>query len=119
MKNSVLLALGFLAAGILPAHAGYTVNGRLAGLRDGPIKMHAIFDAAVLAETVAKRKVEIIMRHYATQATKSWFRAETFEAAMRLRAIECNSPTGWAEAFHGRKIVLSSPDARSRHRSPR
>jgi LmbE family N-acetylglucosaminyl deacetylase len=59
-----------------------------------------------LAETVAKRKVEIIMRHYATQATKSWFRAETFEAAMRLRAIECNSPTGWAEAFHGRKIVL-------------
>ena len=59
-----------------------------------------------LDEAVAHRKVNLILRHYATQAGKGWFRAETFEAVLRLRAIECNAPTGWAEAFHGRKILL-------------
>ena len=59
-----------------------------------------------LDEAVARRKVDLILRHYASQAGKGWFRAETFEAMLRLRAIECNAPTGWAEAFHGRKILL-------------
>jgi LmbE family N-acetylglucosaminyl deacetylase len=59
-----------------------------------------------LDDAVARRKVNLILGHYATQAGKGWFRAETFEAAMRLRAIECNAPTGWAEAFHGRKILF-------------
>jgi LmbE family N-acetylglucosaminyl deacetylase len=59
-----------------------------------------------LDEAVARRKINLILRHYATQAGKGWFRAETFEAVMRLRAIECNAQAGWAEAFHGRKILL-------------
>jgi LmbE family N-acetylglucosaminyl deacetylase len=59
-----------------------------------------------LDESVARRKVNLILRHYASQAGKGWFRAETFEAVLRLRGIECNAPTGWAEAFHGRKILL-------------
>jgi LmbE family N-acetylglucosaminyl deacetylase len=59
-----------------------------------------------LDESVARRKVNLILHHYASQAGKGWFRAETFEAVMRLRGIECNAPTGWAEAFHGRKILL-------------
>ena len=59
-----------------------------------------------LDEAVARRKVDLILRHYASQAGKGWFRAETFEAMLRLRAIECNASTGWAEAFHGRKILL-------------
>jgi len=53
-----------------------------------------------------ERKIDLILRHYATQAGKGWFRAETFEAVLRLRGIECNAPSGWAEAFHGRKILL-------------
>jgi LmbE family N-acetylglucosaminyl deacetylase len=59
-----------------------------------------------LDEPTARRKVDLILRRYATQAGKGWFRAETFEAVMRLRGIECNAPGGWAEAFHGRKILL-------------
>lgn len=60
-----------------------------------------------LQEAEARQKVELTLRHFATQSSKAWFRAETFEATMRLRAVECNSPTGWAEAFCGRKISLS------------
>ena len=59
-----------------------------------------------LAEDIAKRKIDILMRHYASQYAKGWFRRETFEALMRLRAVECNAQTAWAEAFHGRKVLL-------------
>ncbi len=59
-----------------------------------------------LPESVAKQKVDILMRHYASQYAKPWFRRETFEAVMRLRAVECNARTAWAEAFHGRKVLL-------------
>jgi hypothetical protein len=31
---------------------------------------------------------------------------ETIDALMRLRGIECRSPPGCAEAFHGGKIVV-------------
>jgi predicted transcriptional regulator len=37
---------------------------------------------------------------------KPWMIREAIEALMRLRGIECRSPTGYAEAFHGRKIVV-------------
>lgn len=59
-----------------------------------------------LSEAIARKKIDIVLRHYATQASKSWFRAETFEAVMHLRAIECNSPSGWAEGLYVRKLVL-------------
>jgi LmbE family N-acetylglucosaminyl deacetylase len=55
---------------------------------------------------VADRKVELLMRHFGTQRNKGWFRPETFRATMALRAVECASPSGWAEAFHVRKMVL-------------
>jgi LmbE family N-acetylglucosaminyl deacetylase len=50
-------------------------------------------------------KVDTILRRYANQRTKDWFSADTFNALMRLRGIECRSRTGYAEAFHARKIV--------------
>jgi LmbE family N-acetylglucosaminyl deacetylase len=59
-----------------------------------------------LSEETAKRKIELILQHYPSQAKRSWFRSETFEAVMRLRGIECNAPTGLAEAFHVSKIIL-------------
>jgi LmbE family N-acetylglucosaminyl deacetylase len=55
---------------------------------------------------VARRKVAHLMRYFASQRSRRWFRAELFEAHMRLRAIECNAHGGFAEAFHGRKINL-------------
>jgi LmbE family N-acetylglucosaminyl deacetylase len=52
-------------------------------------------------------KVDAILRRYASQRSKEWFTAETFNALMRIRGVECRSRTGYAEAFHARKIVAS------------
>jgi LmbE family N-acetylglucosaminyl deacetylase len=54
----------------------------------------------------AERKIELITRHFPSQASRSWFRGETFESLMRLRAIECNAPEHYAEAFYSRKVVF-------------
>jgi LmbE family N-acetylglucosaminyl deacetylase len=59
-----------------------------------------------LSGNVARRKVELVLLHFSSQRARSWFRAETFEAVMRLRAVECNARDGFAEGFHGRKIQI-------------
>jgi LmbE family N-acetylglucosaminyl deacetylase len=59
-----------------------------------------------LSAATAQRKVELILRHYRTQAGRTWFRAGTFQAVLNLRGVECNAPEGLAEAFHCRKIVV-------------
>lgn len=59
-----------------------------------------------LSPTTARRKVDLIVRHYPSQAGRSWFRPATFDAVMALRGVECNAPEGVAEAFHCRKAVL-------------
>lgn len=52
------------------------------------------------------RKVEILMDVFGTQRSRRWFTPETFNGLMRLRGVECASPSGFAEAFHARKTVL-------------
>jgi LmbE family N-acetylglucosaminyl deacetylase len=59
-----------------------------------------------LAAGMARRKVDILMECFASQAGKHWFDAETFEGLMRLRAMECGAESRRAEAFFGRKVVL-------------
>jgi LmbE family N-acetylglucosaminyl deacetylase len=59
-----------------------------------------------LSEAVARRKIELLLLHFPSQRGKSWFRSETFEAVMRLRAVECNAPDGFAEGFYSRKILV-------------
>ena len=59
-----------------------------------------------LTDALARRKIELLLRHFPSQSGRSWFRAGTFEALMRLRAVECNAPDGFAEGFHGRKFRL-------------
>jgi LmbE family N-acetylglucosaminyl deacetylase len=59
-----------------------------------------------IAESDRRRKADIILEHYRSQHDKHWLTRETIDALMRLRGIECRSPTGYAEAFHGRKIVV-------------
>jgi LmbE family N-acetylglucosaminyl deacetylase len=54
----------------------------------------------------AKRKVDLLMRGFATQRSKRWFTEDTFQAMLRIRGIECNSPSGYAEAFYVRKVIL-------------
>ena len=59
-----------------------------------------------LPVTTARRKIDIIVRSFPSQAGRSWFRAGTFEAVLRLRGVECNAPEGFAEAFHAPKLVI-------------
>jgi LmbE family N-acetylglucosaminyl deacetylase len=59
-----------------------------------------------LSEATARLKSDLIVRHFGSQGSRRWFRAETFEAVMRLRGVECNAPEGVAEAFHAAKVVI-------------
>lgn len=52
------------------------------------------------------RKISILMRCFATQADRRWFDEETFRSILRIRGVEANSPTRYAEAFHGFKTVI-------------
>jgi LmbE family N-acetylglucosaminyl deacetylase len=60
-----------------------------------------------LAQEEIQKKVHNIMDVFQSQRSKGWFQEETFLSLMRLRGMECNSPSGYAEAFYCRKIVLS------------
>jgi LmbE family N-acetylglucosaminyl deacetylase len=51
-------------------------------------------------------KAKYLCESFASQRTKQWFTAETFLALQRLRGIESNSPDGFAEGFHCRKLVV-------------
>jgi LmbE family N-acetylglucosaminyl deacetylase len=59
-----------------------------------------------VAAAVARRKVAHLGRHFSSQRRKDWFVAENFLALMRLRGLETRSASGFAEAFHARKLVL-------------
>jgi LmbE family N-acetylglucosaminyl deacetylase len=61
-----------------------------------------------LSEKLSGRKVELLLKHFQTQASKLWFTRDTFEAMHRIRGIECASTTGRAEAFYCRKLVFDA-----------
>ncbi len=55
----------------------------------------------------AQKKTRLLMKHFGTQRSKHWFTADTFAALMRIRGLECASPSGLAEGFYGRKLTLA------------
>jgi LmbE family N-acetylglucosaminyl deacetylase len=61
---------------------------------------------APLAESLCRRKIDHLMTHFGSQVPKRWFKEDLFSGLMRLRGMECNSPTSYAEAFYCRKAVL-------------
>jgi LmbE family N-acetylglucosaminyl deacetylase len=52
----------------------------------------------------ARAKVTALLRAHRSQQKRDWFTRETFMAMLRLRGIECRSPSGYAEGFYGRKL---------------
>lgn len=64
-----------------------------------------------LPAAIARRKAKHLQRHFGSQRSKHWFDDSSFDGLARLRGIECRSPSGLAEAFHGRKLVLAAPEA--------
>jgi LmbE family N-acetylglucosaminyl deacetylase len=59
-----------------------------------------------LSPELCKQKVDCLMDAFQSQRNKRWFEESTFMALMRLRGMECNAPSGYAEAFYSRKLVL-------------
>jgi LmbE family N-acetylglucosaminyl deacetylase len=59
-----------------------------------------------LSSADAGRKVELLLEHFKSQATRAWFRADTFHGLMSVRAVECNAPDGRAEGFYVRKLSV-------------
>jgi len=51
-------------------------------------------------------KVQTLMDCFPSQRHRPWFTGDVFRAQLRLRGIECNAPSGFAEALHARKLVV-------------
>jgi LmbE family N-acetylglucosaminyl deacetylase len=59
-----------------------------------------------LEQEIYEKKIRYIVEAFETQRSKQWFGKDTFLALMRLRGMECVAPSGYAEAFYCRKLVL-------------
>lgn len=73
---------------------------------DGGLGSPSVF--VPLSRDAATRKVKLLMNTFRSQLTRDWFTPETFWGLMRLRGIECHAPSGYAEAFYSRKLVLDT-----------
>jgi LmbE family N-acetylglucosaminyl deacetylase len=59
-----------------------------------------------LEQAIYRKKVDYLVDAFESQRGKRWFEPDTFLSLMRLRGMECNSPSRYAEAFYCRKVVL-------------
>ena len=57
-------------------------------------------------DEIRRRKVDHLLTHFDTQLSRRWFTEDLFSGLLRLRGMECNSPSNFAEAFYCRKTVL-------------
>ena len=71
---------------------------------DGDMGQPSVF--VPLSAEQCDRKIQVIMQAFRSQCGKRWFQPETLRSLMRLRGMECNARSGYAEAFYGRKLVL-------------
>lgn len=61
---------------------------------------------APIPAELCDRKVRLLMECFGTQRSRQWFTEDTFRAMLRIRGVECNSPSRFAEAFHVRKFTI-------------
>ena len=73
---------------------------------DGDIGRPNLF--VPLEAPLCQQKVAYLFEAFKSQSSKRWFDRETFLGLMRIRGMESNSASGYAEAFHTRKLVLNS-----------
>jgi LmbE family N-acetylglucosaminyl deacetylase len=59
-----------------------------------------------LKRSTCAKKIKRLMDCFKSQQDNSWFDEECFYALMRIRGIECNSASKYAEAFFCRKSTL-------------
>jgi LmbE family N-acetylglucosaminyl deacetylase len=94
----------FLAELALQAFRDHLILGFEIPKFDGDLGAPNVF--VHLDEQTCARKIGALQRHFPSQADKPWFHEETFRGLMRLRGVESRSPSGYAEAFYCRKLVL-------------
>jgi LmbE family N-acetylglucosaminyl deacetylase len=71
---------------------------------DGDLGQPSVFVS--LGREHYQKKVDLLTEAFPSQHTKRWFEPETFLSLMRLRGMECNATSGYAEAFYCRKMLL-------------
>jgi len=59
-----------------------------------------------LPTATAAAKVSHIVASFPSQAGRTWFSEQTFQAILRLRGVECRAADGTAEAFVCRKLIV-------------
>jgi len=74
---------------------------------DGDIGRPNIF--VPLEASLCQQKIDHLFTVFESQSGRKWFDRDTFHGLLRLRGMECNSPSGYAEAFHARKVILQPP----------
>ena len=72
---------------------------------DGDIGVPSVF--VPVSRAHLQKKSRLLMKHFRSQSNKHWFTEELFMALPRLRGMECDSPTQFAEAFYCRKVQLA------------
>lgn len=71
---------------------------------DGGLGSPSLFVA--VEEDDVKTKIRHLHTHYPSQAKRAWFDEDTFRGLMRLRGLECNAPSRFAEGFYARKLLF-------------
>jgi len=71
---------------------------------DGDMGQPGVF--VPLEQELCEKKIGYLMDVFQSQSNKRWFQQDTFLSLMRLRGMECNAPSGYAEAFYCRKLVV-------------
>jgi LmbE family N-acetylglucosaminyl deacetylase len=71
---------------------------------DGDLGQPTVF--VPLERETCRTKVRFVMDAFVSQRVKPWFCEEIFLSVMRMRGMECNAPSGYAEAFYCHKLVL-------------
>jgi len=63
---------------------------------------------APLSADTCRAKVGAIVDCFQTQHGKPWFSPETLWSLLRLRGLECHSPSAFAEGLYCRKAILAA-----------
>ena len=58
-----------------------------------------------LENSICLKKIRLIREHFKSQRKRQWFSGDVFLSLLKLRGVEANSPTGYAEGFYARKIL--------------
>jgi LmbE family N-acetylglucosaminyl deacetylase len=71
---------------------------------DGDMGQPSVF--VPLSKETCQMKVRFLNEAFESQRSKLWFEEDTFLALSRLRGMECQTPTGYAEAFYCKKLMI-------------